>query len=945
MRYLRTTLNSLMILLVITMLPVFATGAFDKANSNTQPRLLCALTFFRGHVVGKGPFTNGPKVSADKGKTWKNLAWPEEKGFAIDVSPDGRRVYSAQGNGVMVSSDGGQNWRLTGGWRMTEVKDVRMDRRDPHRAWAAGSYGLFYTDNGGDTWMKPGEPQPFGYLSCICPDRRSRDRIFIGSEKGIFITDDNGERYRKVGPEAIIRTLWQDLRDGDVVWAGTDGDGLWVSRDNCFTWNIVQGVDDMVDCVTQHPVYRDRIYVGNDLGMALSWDSGKTWTKGAGEFGPESSVYALAFDPDDDLHIFAGCRDGFFESYDGGYNWKFGSERGGVISDLYYGDLYVGPPEPLSEEPGKLVINRTQPKKGYYTFPDPWFNKRASLAMEWLATQPYGEKPNLLRSVAIIKEGKADDAFYEKLRATLQAPTHSMFWFLESIGLYLYCRDELPPDIRDLLRQVIITTPIVRGDTENHWVMYHTAKLLAAQTFPKASANEWFTGRTSQENYDDAAEWVANWSTLTATRGQGEFDSPVYNLAFLIPMVILNEFAVDPDMKRRAEMMVDLLLADFADDALEGRYCGGHSRIYDTQVRWGDGSRDRNYFYYYFGDIPAPAQFEDWDTAIIYGSYRCPQAIVDIAHRRSVPFVTTEVKRVRYLMRYSDSPDSPAYEYGGMMSPPVYRYNYMTPDYCMGSLQGGILQPIQQHTWDVTWKGSAYNTVCFTLHPYWSGYELAMFFPEDPHLLTAAVQATKGDYTDPDKWTSSSPYERIYQLEDALIAVYNVPEGTDTDHVDLFLPKCLHHEIQKGWIFGQDGDFYIGIRPLVPGEWREHADNWRYRVHAGQVAFIVETGRKADDGDYESFINAIFRVPMPTLKSTDTGPVVECTTRHGRNMIYRWDGDMRLMDDPVTPFPTDKLYAGPLMDSDVGSGIITIKGDKVDLILDFNKLTIEEMPN
>jgi hypothetical protein len=84
---------------------------------------------------------------------------------------------------------------------------------------------------------------------------------------------------------------------------------------------------------------------------------------------------------------------------------------------------------------------------------------------------------------------------------------------------------------------------------------------------------------------------------------------------------------------------------------------------------------------------------------------------------------------------------------------------------------------------------------------------------------------------------------------------------------------------------------------------------------------------------------------LPVFETTDKGPVVRYTNRHGREMIYKWDGDMRLMDDPVIPFPTDGLYAGLLMESRVGSGIIKIKGDEVSRILDFNELTIEEMPN
>ena len=45
--------------------------------------------------------------------------------------------------------------------------------------------------------------------------------------------------------------------------------------------------------------------------------------------------------------------------------------------------------------------------------------------------------------------------------------------------------------------------------------------------------------------------------------------------AFLAPMLVLYDFASDPAMKRRAQMMCDLLLADFAVENLRGVSAGG----------------------------------------------------------------------------------------------------------------------------------------------------------------------------------------------------------------------------------------------------------------------------------------------------------------------------------------------------------------------------------
>ena len=63
---------------------------------------------------------------------------------------------------------------------------------------------------------------------------------------------------------------------------------------------------------------------------------------------------------------------------------------------------------------------------------------------------------------------------------------------------------------------------------------------------------------------------------------------------------------------------------------------------------------------------------------------------------------------------------------------PVYKTTYVRREYAVSSDQGGVLQPIQQHSWDVTWhvpdpRGSPEHPV-LTLHPYSSMRELQTYF-------------------------------------------------------------------------------------------------------------------------------------------------------------------------------------------------------------------------
>ena len=141
-----------------------------------------------------------------------------------------------------------------------------------------------------------------------------------------------------------------------------------------------------------------------------------------------------------------------------------------------------------------------------------------------------------------------------------------------------------------------------------------------------------------------------------------------------------------------------------------------------------------------------------------------------IATDRSKPYVHTETKRVRNVIRF-----------GEVRNPPVYKYAYMTPDFVIGSLQGGILQPIQQHTWDVTFLSPKPNNTIFTLHPFASGRELAMFFPEEQQFLAGEVDRYHKVYTSPDKWNSSSfPDEQAPPVEVRHRVLYDIPPGTSS---------------------------------------------------------------------------------------------------------------------------------------------------------------------
>ncbi len=529
--------------------------------------------------------------------------------------------------------------------------------------------------------------------------------------------------------------------------------------------------------------------------------------------------------------------------------------------------------------------------------------------------------------------GLADSMLLE----VLKDPKGDMFWMFPCMNAYLQGKEKMSPAAKSAVRTAWKTYAPYRGDTENHWAMYYASLFIAAEQWPGLPGSEWYNGRSSDENRMEAKEYIIHWIKVTTTIGQGEFDSPDYFPEYMNAMLLLAEFAQDPQMKQRGLMMLDYILVDFAAEHLEGQYLGGFSRIYEPAVYKPLNSVASAFAYLYFG-TGQPSQ-TGWLTYAALSSYRLPQIIYNIATDRSRPYVERERKRVRNVIRFGEE-----------KNPPVYKYTYITKDYGIGSLQGGILQPIQQHTWGVRYTyGYPYTTI-FGLHPYYSSLELGMFFPEELKPLIADVVASKGTYNNPDKWTGSSPYERTFQYLNTLVVLYDIAPGTSTGHIDGFFPANLEQRLvdSSGWIICKAGDTYVGWYPLQDYEWiagkspdqKEENDFWRLRSHKLQNGYVIEVRSKSEIGSFETFAGRL-RSHVPKGVLSPGAVSVRYTTLDNEKMFFAFP-DIRKLNGKTIDLSKTKLFDSPFLHAEVGSEMLSLTYKNLRRVLDFKNLRIVE---
>jgi hypothetical protein len=403
-------------------------------------------------------------------------------------------------------------------------------------------------------------------------------------------------------------------------------------------------------------------------------------------------------------------------------------------------------------------------------------------------------------------------------------------------------------------------------------------------------------------------------------------------------MLLLASWAEEPAMRQRGRLMLEYVLADFAVETLNGLYIGSHARTTDNTVleKWNGLSSTLAWIF--FGNTPPTASYS-WGlfVAAAAKNFDVPEVIYRIATDRAASYTHFEQKRTRHRWRNSD-----------VRNAPVYKTTYVTKDYAIGSDQGGLLQPIQQHSWDVTWAlddpRGKHNTL-FSLQAHYGTHELMMYFTEMPDYMPASVTFQgKPSYTSESKLLGGSPYEKLFQSDDCVIQLTDVPAGETFEHVNGFFSKDLarlDEDKTSGWIFAQGGRAYIAYRPLAPYEWRPiDGGGKRLRSAARQNGTIVQVASESEFKSWDDFKTAIRALPVAT--KTAPTPSVSFTTLRGKKLEVTYGAAPRVDGRAVDYAKEWRLFRGPYLNAENGSGTLMMTHGKLKRVLDFNTLTITD---
>jgi photosystem II stability/assembly factor-like uncharacterized protein len=262
--------------------------------------------------------------TTDGGATWEKALYISEKVGVVDVVIDPQNpdtVYAASYDkwrepwhfeesgpetAIFKSSDGGKTWKkLTQGLPAGKLGRIGLAiyPKNPKILYAHIENGNMRPPTGNETERakKRGE-EP----------REQR----IGGE--VYRTEDGGESWKKMNrtEDNLGGGKWYgeiriDPNDDQVVYAMSTR--LQRSLDGGKTWgesgpvNIAEKVHVDHHVVWIDPANSNRIILGNDGGLAQSYDFGKTWD--VYENIPGSQFYAIGVDMEEPYNIYGGTQD------------------------------------------------------------------------------------------------------------------------------------------------------------------------------------------------------------------------------------------------------------------------------------------------------------------------------------------------------------------------------------------------------------------------------------------------------------------------------------------------------------------------------------------------------------------------------------------------------------------------------------------------------------
>ncbi|UVT15322.1 MAG: hypothetical protein H8K04_16130 [Nitrospira sp.] len=200
--------------------------------------------------------TMGVFETRNGGEQWKKkMEGMKEVLMVVTLGMDPTRpaiLYAGTSGGVYKSIDQGGHWeKVNNGLvppdmlktsRALNVTSILVDPSEPDTVYAATLAGLYKTTDAAKAWKRIGESLADQMIVGMVLDRARRGVIYITGRDGVHQSEDGGLTWKAINSgfaTTNVRTIAQSATDPKVFYAGTNGSGLYRSKDAGDTWELM----------------------------------------------------------------------------------------------------------------------------------------------------------------------------------------------------------------------------------------------------------------------------------------------------------------------------------------------------------------------------------------------------------------------------------------------------------------------------------------------------------------------------------------------------------------------------------------------------------------------------------------------------------------------------------------------------------------------------------
>ena len=213
----------------------------------------CLAADNASQTVYAGTWGGGLYRSINGGESW-HLVWSSDKNphiNALFISPE-LSIYAATEHGLFKSSNKGDSWSHI--FNYGKIKTVAVHPQNLNVIYiGARWHGNLYSADGGATWQKINNGvystgQDVAAANRFVFDPKNPNHIFMSTGwVDLYQSKDGGQKWEQTGHQLADRSVASlAVRSGhsNSMWAITESDGVFISRDAGDSWSAFnEGLD------------------------------------------------------------------------------------------------------------------------------------------------------------------------------------------------------------------------------------------------------------------------------------------------------------------------------------------------------------------------------------------------------------------------------------------------------------------------------------------------------------------------------------------------------------------------------------------------------------------------------------------------------------------------------------------------------------------------------